>query len=46
VSSSSATTTVKTHLQSAFAKLGVDNTVQAGVIADRSGFPPAREPTM
>ncbi|GAA2158595.1 LuxR family two component transcriptional regulator [Humibacillus xanthopallidus] len=28
-------TTVKTHLQSAFTKLGVDNRVQAGVIADR-----------
>ena len=29
-------TTVKSHLQSAFAKLGVDNRVQAGVIADRA----------
>ena len=29
-------TTVKTHLQSAFTKLGVDNRVQAGVIADRA----------
>ena len=30
-------TTVKTHLQNAFGKLGVDNRVQAGVIADRAG---------
>lgn len=30
-------TTVKTHLQSAFTKLDVDNRVQAGVIADRAG---------
>jgi DNA-binding NarL/FixJ family response regulator len=29
-------TTVKTHLQSAFTKLGVDNRIQAGVIADRA----------
>lgn len=29
-------TTIKTHLQSAFTKLGVDNRVQAGVIADRA----------
>jgi DNA-binding NarL/FixJ family response regulator len=31
-------TTVKTHLQSAFTKLGVENRVQAGVIADRAGI--------
>ncbi|WP_323095745.1 LuxR C-terminal-related transcriptional regulator [Intrasporangium sp. YIM S08009] len=30
-------TTVKTHVVSACAKLGVDNRVQAAVIADRAG---------
>lgn len=30
--------TVKTHLRSAFAKLGVDNRAQAAVIADRAGL--------
>ncbi len=30
--------TVKTHLSSAFAKLGVDNRAQAAVIADRAGL--------
>ncbi len=31
-------TTVKTHLGSAFAKLGVDNRAQAAVLADRAGL--------
>lgn len=31
-------TTIKTYLQSAFTKLGVDNRVRAGVIADRGRF--------
>lgn len=31
-------TTVKTHLASAFAKLGVDNRAQAAILADRAGL--------